>query len=507
MEMESVHASEFWVGDWHAKPSTNRLQRAGEDIKIKIEPRTMDVLAYLAAHNREVVSVDELKKNVWKGHVTDSSVYRAITILRQTLDGDASSGCYIETIPKRGYRINANVEFQSAQPRGEGALLHVGSRDAPRFAQRLGYILAASVALALIGTTIFWSGSNETQEALPTESPDAYAAYLKAMAVVQEGIVGPPVGNRLVVQNFLDEALEHDPRFALAHAWKADVYLWSSVLDPVPEETKLYHKLEMERLANEHAEMALELDPNIGFAHLFRARSHFISDRDEQGRLEEQQALRLSPNDPEVLKYFAFGDLRDRAQLETVIQIRERIVELEPHFSESYALLGWTLLVAGRPDDAKEAFQKCLSLDPTASGCTRELAQAEYVLGEYDSAFNGLRRAEQLSSSGPYTPAMVTFGYGLLERSEDAQRTFERVRESATDQYVDPGTWALAYLGVGEHGEALAQLNAAVKNQELPPDLQHYMRFIPDIVYNTWSHPTLEEPAFLEVRERLRANW
>lgn len=97
------------VGDWAVSPTQNLLERDGQAVKLK--PRTMDVLEYLADHAGEVVSTDELISTVWGGRVVgDGTVYQSINQLRQALGDSTAKAGYIETIAKRGYRLVANVE-------------------------------------------------------------------------------------------------------------------------------------------------------------------------------------------------------------------------------------------------------------------------------------------------------------------------------------------------------------------------------------------------------------
>lgn len=96
------------IGRWTATPALNLLEHGSHSIKI--EPRAMDVLVTLAQRQGAVVSVDELIESVWKGVVVgEGSVYLAIRQLRQALD-DRDGPSYIETIPKRGYRLIAAAE-------------------------------------------------------------------------------------------------------------------------------------------------------------------------------------------------------------------------------------------------------------------------------------------------------------------------------------------------------------------------------------------------------------
>ena len=80
-------------------------------------------------------------------------------------------------------------------------------------------------------------------------------------------------------------------------------------------------------------------------------------------------------------------------------------------------------------------------------------------------------------------------------------RAFETLVELAAERYVDATVWAWAYLGLGDYEEALRLLNAASENLEntRDPYPAHFIR------WNVWSDSMLEEPEWVEVRERLRA--
>jgi TolB-like protein/DNA-binding winged helix-turn-helix (wHTH) protein len=106
------------IGPWTASPALNLLER--DSRSVKVEPRAMDVLVFLAAQAGAVVSVEELIAAVWKGVVVgEGSVYLAIRQLRQALETPADGLSYIETIPKRGYRLTVPVERLETASRPE----------------------------------------------------------------------------------------------------------------------------------------------------------------------------------------------------------------------------------------------------------------------------------------------------------------------------------------------------------------------------------------------------
>jgi transcriptional activator of cad operon len=72
--------------------------------------RTMRLLVCLADHAGEVVSIDDLLDQVWSEvTVAPDSVYQAVTSLRRLLGDDPKQPTYIETVPRLGYRMVANV--------------------------------------------------------------------------------------------------------------------------------------------------------------------------------------------------------------------------------------------------------------------------------------------------------------------------------------------------------------------------------------------------------------
>jgi len=68
----------------------------------------MDVLVYLIKAQGQVVSRDDILRDVWKDViVNDEAVSLSISRLRTSLGESAKSPKIIRTIPKRGYKVVA----------------------------------------------------------------------------------------------------------------------------------------------------------------------------------------------------------------------------------------------------------------------------------------------------------------------------------------------------------------------------------------------------------------
>jgi DNA-binding winged helix-turn-helix (wHTH) protein/TolB-like protein/Tfp pilus assembly protein PilF len=105
----------FKLGPWTVLPEQNRL--ISPDGEVHVTTRVMDVLVCLAEHAGEVVSREAFDESVWRDAVvTDDSLTWCISELRRTFGEQASNPRFIETIPKRGYRLVAHVEPLESAP-------------------------------------------------------------------------------------------------------------------------------------------------------------------------------------------------------------------------------------------------------------------------------------------------------------------------------------------------------------------------------------------------------
>jgi TolB-like protein/DNA-binding winged helix-turn-helix (wHTH) protein len=166
------------VGAWTADPESNLLEQG--DRSIRLEPRAMDVLVHLAGRPGAVTSVEQLMSAVWKEViVSDGSVYLAISQLRQAL-GDADHGSsYIETVPKRGYRLTVpTVPLGTESPPTSEPVGSQRKRTAATVPMAAG-ILAAVLVVAALAWALRPAATEHSIAVLPFAdlSPDGDQAY------------------------------------------------------------------------------------------------------------------------------------------------------------------------------------------------------------------------------------------------------------------------------------------------------------------------------------------
>lgn len=106
MESEEVRRT-YEFGPFRLDPEDRTLARDGVLVPLTI--KAFDTLLVLVENPGRVISKDELMRRVWpETAVEENNLAQQISSLRKALGESESGGKYIETLPKRGYRLLAN---------------------------------------------------------------------------------------------------------------------------------------------------------------------------------------------------------------------------------------------------------------------------------------------------------------------------------------------------------------------------------------------------------------
>jgi eukaryotic-like serine/threonine-protein kinase len=167
-------------------PAEGSLSRNGNRVKMQDLP--VRLLLMLVERPGEIVTREEVSQRVWPENTFvefDNSLGVAIRKIRDALGDNADAPCYVETIPRRGYRFLAPVTtvteaedlLRSATgevARSQSSLLGVGKRPVIS-GRRLRFIALAAFIVVVIGGVAYrfrlLHSRRETQAATETNLP------------------------------------------------------------------------------------------------------------------------------------------------------------------------------------------------------------------------------------------------------------------------------------------------------------------------------------------------
>jgi non-specific serine/threonine protein kinase len=252
----------------------------------------------------------------------------------------------------------------------------------------------------------------------PTEDLQAYDYFLRGR-------------NYLRLENFdhalqmFEQAVERDPKFALAYAGVANVcgliyelrekhQRWidrglaacerAMALDPGRAEVlaaraRMYYAQQKYGDAVAYARLAIERKPDCEGAYNVLGRAYFASDRFEDAALIVEQALEANGDDYNT--YIPFRVSLERLGRKTeALRVRERQtralerqLELVPDDVRARILLAVEYASMGRSDDAVAQLQRAVHLRPDDGNTLYNAACVYGVLGRPAEALDMLRRA------------------------------------------------------------------------------------------------------------------
>ena len=98
----------FRFGEFRLYPTEHMLLR--EETSVPLAPKAFDILLYLVQNSGRLVKREVLMEAIWPdSFVEETNLTVNISLLRKTLETTPEGQPYIETVPRKGYRFNAEV--------------------------------------------------------------------------------------------------------------------------------------------------------------------------------------------------------------------------------------------------------------------------------------------------------------------------------------------------------------------------------------------------------------
>lgn len=159
----------YGIGEWTVDPNRGVVSRDGEELHL--EPKSVELLNYLALRPGEVISRAEMLDAVWpEVTVGDEVITSIIAKLRRTFEDNPKSPEFIETIPKRGYRLVASVTMNPDIPSKGDIPENMIRNGAVRPSNRHVGMALAVFAVVVLVVAVFWlrQGNKDLAQVSPS---------------------------------------------------------------------------------------------------------------------------------------------------------------------------------------------------------------------------------------------------------------------------------------------------------------------------------------------------
>lgn len=340
---------------------------------------------------------------------------------RQSVRGYANSNKTIEQIGKElgvGYILTGSVRWDKSVPgksrvRVSPALLRTsdGSQvwSEPYEDEVSGVFQIQSKVAQKVADALkiqLNRGERQTLAHLPTQSVEAYDAYLRAKTLVEGSTTGQG-GNFLRAAGLLQHAVELDPKFGDAWAELArahiDAYWFAADLTP--------KRLAMAKTA---IGRALSIDPNSVHAHTVLAYYYYHGDLDYSHALDEYAiAARLAPNDAAIMGQKALVERRQGKWNDALADF-QKAVSLEPRSIYDLQSFVETLSLTRKFAEGDTVARKLIALDPTSPNGYVGLAGVYIGEGNITKAVETLREMQANVSAGDADLQLLGFAWPAL---------------------------------------------------------------------------------------------
>ncbi len=493
------------VGDWTVEPALNQLSAAGKTVKL--EPKAMAVLVYLAARPGQVVSREALLSAVWSGAVVgDDSLTQVVIKLRKALGDVPELPTYIQTISKGGYRLIAPV-VRSAEIASAPVQLDAEPRAERK--RRVPWIAGAGMAAVLLAAAgVWWIKGERVTGVPPGQAP---------MASIEADRTAQPT---VTIKPF--EALGNDPQAVLlARGITADLVtdlskvfgLWvigvAPSSGPATSEAPPVRYLvsgSVQRIG-ERLRLQVHLtDAGTGkqlWSERFdRALDGFFAIQEELGpkilqilpaKVSEAEMRRVAQRHTrnlEAYEHFQRGQsalyVRQRTENETAREMFRRAIALDAAFARAYAGLALTYAADHRyqwTGDRAAALDRAFELARTAYQINPDVPETYWVLAfvhverrQHEQALQYLETAVRLYPSFADGYALMGGVNTYVGRPADTVRLLRAaMRLNPQGGYLYFQNLGRAYFFLGDLEQARVNLEHALLRNPVNLETHVYM--------------------------------
>jgi TolB-like protein/Flp pilus assembly protein TadD len=253
--------------------------------------------------------------------------------------------------------------------------------------------------------------------------------------------------------DFFNQAIEKDPRYALAYAGLADAYALIADFNVLPTR-------EVTPKLQSSAARALELDDTLAEAHTSLAWASFHVWDWPGAEREFKRAIDLNPR--YATAHLWYGEyLSALGRFDEALTELSHALEQNPLSPETNLALANRSYYARQSGSAIEQAQKALALDSTFVPAHVLLGRVYAQKASYPEATAEFQKALELSEGDTNELAALGYAQAVSHQGSEARKTLEALTKRSQDTYVQPMWIAVIELGLGENNQAFDWLEKA----------------------------------------------
>ena len=241
-------------------------------------------------------------------------------------------------------------------------------------------------AIAAVLKVRLLSGNNAQDERPPGGKLGAYSAYLQAR---HDARLGTEADLRRAIRE-LETATRIDPQYA--RAWAELSRVWTAIAATGLSGAEAKHAYAESRRVSD---LALELAPNLAYAHIARGWLLENSEMDWGGAEREyRRALQLAP-EMEQNKFSVGSMVASQGQLEEGMRLIREAIAIDPLAGTWWNWSSAYLSAQGKLDEAEQAIRKSIELRPNAGSAWTQLTVIQIQRNDPKAALDAAQHEQE----------------------------------------------------------------------------------------------------------------
>ena len=251
-------------------------------------------------------------------------------------------------------------------------------------------------------------------------------------------------------------SVEKDPGFAHTYEGLAEAYVTLGIYGALPPD-------EVMPMARAAAERALEIGPLVpGALATLGCVNALYNWSWTEAEVQFRRAIDSVPGASSAHAWYAMNHLVPLGRFDEARDALQRALEVDPLSLPIATALGVRAYYAHRYDEAASALSSALELDSAFPMAHYFLALVFTELGRHDEALIEIEKAMHGSSGSPEMSAAAGYALARAGNSDRARHRIDELLTLSNTRYVSPGLIAQIHAGLGATDDAFLWLERAV---------------------------------------------